>query len=565
MASKSASANYYKELFPFSSLGTMLSLNCPLARRELIAVVQPPGDGEKWSRYISVSSGMAMKKTFSGYASRSNLKSIHTGPVYDAKGPRRQVEGEEVSLRRELVIDIDVTDYAMLRLTKADRNGCDNAWSLVQLSVSILRTLLEDMYGFKKTLVFYSGGRGAHIWVMDKRAMDMGREEIDAVIWSLSIEHREGRRSRAYGMLGDVVDGVRHPDHPCFSASIDRCVDYFMTTGCAPKEEGGLGLLGTLSDVQEFVNLMKKKEGHFADLASQAIQCGGGREAAAYIQRVLYSIASTNEKCYFFKNMFKEAVMTYVWPRIDVNVTKDVKHCLKAPFSMHSSSRIAVFLSDPSSFHPSSCPTVSDLCAAEGRALFNGHVQDFESALFRMQVEIEEPVRRTTWTPNADVEEALPLPSRAIKKTRMSPSYTSLARRTYSIRPGVDAEGLHLYVEWSSIPEVRWQEAPEGHSCLKSNMELAASVFGKAEQIRERVEQAGKAKFLTEEVLLCFSSDLETAEEMRLAFLANAECVVGSLRFWDRNSETEKSRTALNLSKLRFGPSGTRDYFVVCV
>ena len=66
-----------------------------------------------------------------------------------------------------------------------------------------------------------------------------------------------------------------------------------------------------------------------------------------------------------------EIVLTYLYPRIDIHVSKTTNHLLKAPFCVHpKTGKVCVPLQaeDFATFHPHRVPTLAGLCGdgAEG-------------------------------------------------------------------------------------------------------------------------------------------------------------------------------------------------------
>lgn len=54
-----------------------------------------------------------------------------------------------------------------------------------------------------------------------------------------------------------------------------------------------------------------------------------------YIEKKVAGVAALNTNWKWFPSRVKAAVLAFVWPRIDSNVTKSVNHLLKCPYSVH--------------------------------------------------------------------------------------------------------------------------------------------------------------------------------------------------------------------------------------
>lgn len=80
-----------------------------------------------------------------------------------------------------------MTDYDTIRTCCKGANICLNCWEFMRIGAEILSQALEQDFGFKDFIWFYSGRRGIHCWVSDERARKMTNDVRDAVTEYLNI------------------------------------------------------------------------------------------------------------------------------------------------------------------------------------------------------------------------------------------------------------------------------------------------------------------------------------------------------------------------------------------
>lgn len=107
---------------------------------------------------------------------------------------------------RELVFDIDLTDYDDIRTCCEGASICARCWQFMVAAVKVMDASLREDFGFEHIMWVYSGRRGIHCWVSDEAARQLTNEARTAVVQYLSlVEGNENSRRKVH---------LKDPLHP---------------------------------------------------------------------------------------------------------------------------------------------------------------------------------------------------------------------------------------------------------------------------------------------------------------------------------------------------------------
>ncbi len=277
------------------------------------------------------------------------------GPVYTTNPRDRKTLRNSSAfkpLSKELCFDIDLTDYDDIRTCCDKANICNKCWQFMTMAIKVIDVALRDDFGFKHIMWVYSGRRGAHAWVCDKKARTMDDQKRRAVAGYLEVI-RGGAQS------GKKVN-LRRPLHPHLTRSLDILKTHFQDDVLEQQNpwaeaERSERLLQLLPDKTLNDSLRKKWD------------AAPGRASTskwADIDALAKTGASKSLDAKALLEAKQDIVLEYTYPRLDIEVSKKLNHLLKSPFVVHpGTGRVCVPI-DPDAlddFDPLGVPTVQNL------------------------------------------------------------------------------------------------------------------------------------------------------------------------------------------------------------
>ncbi|XP_066529016.1 DNA primase small subunit [Hoplias malabaricus] len=337
---------YYRRLFPFSQYYRWLNYGGVtknyFQNREFSFTLKD----DIYVRYQSFSTQNELEKEMQ----KMNPYKIDIGAVYSHRPSQHNTvkSGTFQALEKELVFDIDMTDYDDVRSCCSAADICSKCWTLMTIAIRILDRALKEDFGFQHLLWVYSGRRGVHCWVCDEAARKLSVTARSAVAEYLSLI-KGGEETVKKVVLSD-------PIHPFISQSLTVVERYFSQYALVEQD-----LLGNKESVEKVLSLLPEDIRKELQLSYQNEKNPMKRWE---ILKSMVNHKKTNSKK-GSQHLEKEIMLQYCYPRLDVNVSKGVNHLLKSPFSVHpKTGRISVpiDLKNLDKFDPFEVPTISLIC-----------------------------------------------------------------------------------------------------------------------------------------------------------------------------------------------------------
>ncbi|XP_029417096.1 DNA primase small subunit isoform X3 [Nannospalax galili] len=250
---------------------------------------------------------------------------------------------------KELVFDIDMTDYDDVRRCCSSADICSKCWTLMTMAMHIIDRALKEDFGFKHRLWVYSGRRGVHCWVCDESVRKLSSAVRSGIVEYLSLV-KGGQDVKKKVHLSEKL-------HPFIRRSINIIKKYF--------EEYALVGQDILENKESWDKILALVPETIHDELQKNFQkLHNSLQRWEYLKKIVNTSQNMkNDKCGPWLEW--EIMLQYCFPRLDINVSKGINHLLKSPFSVHpKTGRISVpiDLLKVDQFDPFTVPTISSLC-----------------------------------------------------------------------------------------------------------------------------------------------------------------------------------------------------------
>ncbi|KIW75224.1 hypothetical protein Z517_11998 [Fonsecaea pedrosoi CBS 271.37] len=368
---------FYARLFPFRSLFQWLNHSPKpgpdFTNREFALTLS----NDAYLRYQSYPTADLLRKDIL----RHIPSRFEIGPVYTTNPSERKTLKKSSMFRplsKEIVFDIDLTDYDDIRTCCEKASICAKCWSFATMAIKVVDVALREDFGFEHIIWIYSGRRGVHAWISDKEARELDDDKRKAITGYFEV--LKG------GVQGGKRVNLKRPLHPHIARSLEILKPYFQQVLIDQEpflsQKGQDRLLQLLPD-KALNEALVKKWSSSPDRPSIRKWEDIDSLAKTGISKTLDTKALVEAK--------QDILLEYTYPRLDVEVGKKRIHLLKSPFVVHpGTGRVCVpitsggDMSRAETFDPLSVPKVTELLNEVDQfgnndapdAQTNGYVED---------------------------------------------------------------------------------------------------------------------------------------------------------------------------------------------
>eukprot|EP01084_Bolivina_argentea_P060826 111128_1 len=356
---------YYDRLFPYQDMFNWLSyFNDPEHKNPAI-------DRKIWRNrefsftlkddiYVRYKSYKTMKE-FKDDLRRKCPYKIDIGALYNIEPCRRRTIASDkfIPEQKEFVMDIDISDYDDVRTCCSEAAICTQCWPLMCCAIRVLDRALRDDFGLKHLLWVFSGRRGIHCWVGDDIVRHFDVHQRSAMIDYLKLYSGNSMNKYKVDMQIDKTRDI----HTSLARAFEICVQYFVS--CSLEKQH---VLDTEEGINYFCDMIRFPEVQ-RDVRNALLQEMDSMEYADKWNKGVFEVfekhmkkKGANKRALTANRM--ELVFSYVYPRLDVEVSRHVNHLLKSPFCIHPKTGKLCSIIDPAqceTFDPVTQPTLLQL------------------------------------------------------------------------------------------------------------------------------------------------------------------------------------------------------------
>ena len=318
---------YYENFFPYEMYFSWLGRGevDQFQRREFSFTLE----NDVYFRFQSYKSCEELKKKLIQYCP----KKIDIGAMYNVLPTEHKTADPFFPQEKEIVFDIDMTDYDDIRTCCQEAKLCNKCWKYMIVAYKILDKILKEDFGFQHILYAFSGRRGIHAWLCDERARilrDDGRIAI-----ANYIKYKIGN------VKMEITQGLQNPLHPAYVRAIKICDEYFYNVldeqNLLNNEKGQSLLMALLKAYfhNDFDSVKVSQIFSDPEIKKSTIKLNQIKDVILSNKKPENKKSKQESTEDILNLCFNDFKLNILYPRLDINVSTHINHLLKSPFCIH--------------------------------------------------------------------------------------------------------------------------------------------------------------------------------------------------------------------------------------
>ncbi|CCH41489.1 DNA primase small subunit [Wickerhamomyces ciferrii] len=337
---------YYERLLPFRYIFQWLN-HSPKPQKDFtmreFAYEYRSGAYQRYNSFATL-------EDFKASVMKANPTRFEVGAVYAVNPKDRKTLPKTAMkpLEKELVIDIDLTDYDDIRTCCSKTQICTKCWKFITVATKIIEQALREDFGFEHMVWVFSGRRGAHCWVSDKRARHLEEPKRRAIVEYLDILKNKGNKRL----------NLRRPYHPHIERSYEILKPEFLDIILTEQDPWA-------DDVKAEELLKSLPDKNLNDALRKLWSSSPGRSSIQKWKDIDETSKKIATKTFNYRTIVEakqDIILETMYPRLDVEVTRQMIHLLKSPFCIHpSTGNVCVPFDASQGFDPTNSPNLRQI------------------------------------------------------------------------------------------------------------------------------------------------------------------------------------------------------------
>ncbi|KAK3838666.1 MAG: DNA primase, eukaryotic-type, small subunit [Linnemannia elongata] len=257
---------------------------------------------------------------------RLNPAKFDLGAIYNIRPKDRHMvrPAAFIPVAKEMVFDIDMTDYDEIRTCCKGADVCNRCWEFMTVAMKIIDVAMRDDFGFKHILWVYSGRRGIHCWIADERARKLNNDQRKAIVSYLEVIKggtQQGRKVKLPNTL-----------HPSLSRSFETIQEHFRNLVFESQE-----ILSEPENWEKILTLIPDEgvQARIRQSWEDSPNRAPSQKWTELLDTIGEEIGQHTAKRQTLEHFPRDIMFQYTYPRLDDKVSTNINHLLKSPFCVH--------------------------------------------------------------------------------------------------------------------------------------------------------------------------------------------------------------------------------------